>query len=166
MEIAEIKQRLPLAQVLDHYGLKPPDKNIRLHRKYYSQKWAGNQYTGSKAGALKAANTYRLAGNATILASVTIREYATYEGIQADVGEFGYNAQSAAFGSAVSITGGVAGAKAGAAASAFIGAWFGGVGAVPGAVIGGVIRGFGLGVGGSYSGSYLGERAVDYYHGR
>jgi len=40
--------------------------------KYYSQKWGGNQYTGSRAGALKAANTYRLAGNATIIASVAI----------------------------------------------------------------------------------------------
>ena len=30
MEIAELKQRLPLAQVLQHYGLKP-DKHLRLH---------------------------------------------------------------------------------------------------------------------------------------
>jgi DNA primase len=30
MEIAEIKQRLTLARVLQHYGLKP-DKHLRLH---------------------------------------------------------------------------------------------------------------------------------------
>ena len=162
MEIAEIKQRLPLAQVLDHYGLKPPDKNIRLHRKYYSQKWAGNKYTGSKAGALKVANRYRLAGNATILAPVAIRGVATYEGIQANGGEFGYNAQVATASSAGSIAGGITGAKAGAAVGAAIGVWFGGVGAVPGAVIGGFIGG----IGGSLFGDYAGRSAINYYHGR
>ena len=37
MEIAEIKQRLPLAQVLDHYGLKP-DKHLRLHCPFHDDK--------------------------------------------------------------------------------------------------------------------------------
>ncbi|NQZ75960.1 MAG: hypothetical protein HRT61_07595 [Ekhidna sp.] len=37
MEIAEIKQRLPLAQVLDHYGLKP-DKNHRLNCPFHQDK--------------------------------------------------------------------------------------------------------------------------------
>ncbi len=125
-----------------------------------------NQYTGSRAGAVKAANTYRLAGNATIVASVALGGYATYEGIQADGGKFGYNAQMAAASSAGGIVGGLAGAKAGALLGAGVGAWFGGVGAIPGAVIGAVVGGFGLGVGGSYLGGYIGESAVDYYHGR
>ncbi len=37
MEIAEIKQRLPLAQVLDYYGLKP-DKQLRLHCPFHDDK--------------------------------------------------------------------------------------------------------------------------------
>ncbi|MEQ9405825.1 MAG: hypothetical protein RIM99_19695 [Cyclobacteriaceae bacterium] len=125
-----------------------------------------NQYTGSRASALKSANTYKLAGKAVVLGQVALGGYMTYEGYVADGGEFGYNAQRAAVGSAAGIGFGLAGAQAGAAAGAAIGAFFGGVGAVPGAVIGGVIGGFGFGVGGSYLGSYLGESAVDYYHGR
>ncbi|NJN26341.1 MAG: hypothetical protein HC819_10360 [Cyclobacteriaceae bacterium] len=37
MEIQEIKQRLPLAQVLDQYGLKP-DKNHRLNCPWHDDK--------------------------------------------------------------------------------------------------------------------------------
>ncbi|NQZ76086.1 MAG: toprim domain-containing protein [Ekhidna sp.] len=37
MEIAEIKDRLPLAQVLDYYGLKP-DKHLRLHCPFHDDK--------------------------------------------------------------------------------------------------------------------------------
>jgi len=37
MEIQEIKQRLTLAQVLQHYGLKP-DKNLRLHCPFHEDK--------------------------------------------------------------------------------------------------------------------------------
>ena len=37
MEIQEIKERLPLAQVLDHYGLKP-DKHLRLHCPFHPDK--------------------------------------------------------------------------------------------------------------------------------
>ncbi|MEM6816787.1 MAG: CHC2 zinc finger domain-containing protein, partial [Bacteroidota bacterium] len=37
MEIQEIKQRLTLAQVLDHYGLKP-DKNHRLNCPFHTDK--------------------------------------------------------------------------------------------------------------------------------
>ncbi|NQZ75667.1 MAG: toprim domain-containing protein [Ekhidna sp.] len=37
MEIQEIKDRLPLAQVLDHYGLKP-DKHLRLHCPFHDDK--------------------------------------------------------------------------------------------------------------------------------
>src|SRR5690606_10486627 len=37
MEIAEIKQALTLAQVLQHYGLKP-DKHLRLHCPFHDDK--------------------------------------------------------------------------------------------------------------------------------
>lgn len=37
MEITDIKQRLTLAQVLQHYGLKP-DKNLRLHCPFHEDK--------------------------------------------------------------------------------------------------------------------------------
>lgn len=37
MEIQEIKQRLTLARVLQHYGLKP-DKNLRLHCPFHEDK--------------------------------------------------------------------------------------------------------------------------------
>ncbi|WP_158860701.1 RHS repeat-associated core domain-containing protein [Lunatibacter salilacus] len=128
--------------------------------KYYPQRWGGNQHTGSRAGALRAANAYRLAGRATVIGSIGVGAYSTREGYKLDGGEFGYNAQRAAAGSTGSILGGLAGAAAGA----FVGAWVGGVGAIPGAVIGGVVGGFGLGIGGSYVGGQLGEKAVDHLH--
>lgn len=126
--------------------------------KYYT-KMTGrgpNQYTGSRTAALNSAKIYRLAGRATIFVSAGVGVYSTIEGTQADGGEFGYNAQMAAFSSAGSIAGIIAGAKAGAVAGAFIGAWFGGVGVVPGAVIGGFIGG----IAGSIGGGYAGENAV------
>src|SRR5690606_40347585 len=98
------------------------------NEKYYPDSWGGNQYTGSRAGAFKAANTYKLAGRATVFVSAGIGVYSTIEGYQADGGQFGYNAQKAAIGSAGSIAGGIAGAKGGAAVGAAIGVWFGGVG--------------------------------------
>ena len=121
-----------------------------------------NQYTGSRGSALKAANTYKLAGNADVLGQVVLRGYMTYEGYVADGAQFGYNAQRAAASSAGGIVLGLAGAEAGALIGASIGVWFGGIGIFPGAVIGG----FGFGVGGSYLGSHLGESWVDSYHGR
>lgn len=121
-----------------------------------------NQYTGSRTAALKAANRYKLAGRATVFISAGIGVYSTIEGIQQDGGEFGYNAQMAAVGSAGGMVGGIAGAKAGAAIGAGIGVLFGGVGAVPGAVIGGFIGG----IGGGLLGGYAGESAVNYYHDR
>ena len=130
--------------------------------KYYSTNWGGNQYTRSRTGALKAANTYKLAGRAVVVGQVIIGGYSTYEGYVVDGGQFGYNAQRAAASSAGGIVFGVAGAEVGALLGATIGAAFGGVGVFPGAVIGG----FGFGVGGSYLGSYLGESSVDNYHGR
>ena len=134
--------------------------------KYYNTSWGGNQYTGSRAGALKAANNYKLAGRALVVGSVLIGIYETRVGYQMDGGQFGYNAQMAAASSAGSIVGGIAGAEAGALIGASIGACFGGVGAIPGAIIGGVIGGFGLGMAGGYYGGQLGSSAVNYYHGR
>ncbi len=121
-----------------------------------------NQWTGSRAAALKSANTYRLAGRGVIVVSAGIGIYSTIEGYQMDGGEFGYNAQKAAATSTGGIVGGIAGAKIGAGIGAGIGVWFGGVGAVPGAVIGGFIGG----IAGSFTGSYAGEAAVNYYHDR
>lgn len=134
--------------------------------KYYNNSWGGNQYTGSRSGALKAASNYKLAGRATVVGSALIGIYNTRVGYQMDGGQFGYNAQSAAAQTVGGIAGGWAGAQAGAAIGGAIGAWFGGVGAIPGAVIGGVIGGFGLGFYGSQAGSNLGQGAVNYYHGR
>ena len=37
MEISEIKSRLPLKDVLNHYGLKP-DKHLRLHCPFHDDK--------------------------------------------------------------------------------------------------------------------------------
>lgn len=132
----------------------------------YNNSWGGNQYTGSRSGALKAASNFKLAGRATIFGSALIGIYNTRVGYQKDRGQFGYNSQMAAASSMGSIVGGIAGAEAGALIGASFGALFGGVGAIPGAVIGGVIGGFGFGIGGSYVGGYLGGKAVNYYHGR
>jgi hypothetical protein len=137
---------------------------VAKNEKYYSVKWGGNQYTGSRAGALQAARSYRLAGKATVIVSIGIGIYSAREGYKLDGGQFGYNAQIAAAGSAGSILGGIAGVQAGAATGAFVGAWVGGIGAIPGAVVGGVIGGFGLGIVGSFLGGHLGENVVNNLH--
>jgi YD repeat-containing protein len=134
--------------------------------KYYSNSWGGNQYTGGRSGAFKAASNYTFAGRATVIGSALIGIYNTRVGYQMDGCQFGYNAQMAAARSAGSITGGIAGAEAGALTGASIGALFGGFGAIPGAVIGGVIGGFWVGAAGGYYGGKLGGSAVNYYHGR
>ncbi|WP_375585546.1 RHS repeat-associated core domain-containing protein [Cyclobacterium xiamenense] len=134
------------------------------NEKYYSVKWGGNQYTGSRAGALRAAKAYKLAGRFTVALSGLVGVYSTIEGIELDGGQFGYNAQREAAGSTGSILGGIAGVQAGAATGAFVGAWVGGIGAIPGAVVGGVIGGFGLGIVGSFLGGHLGENVVNNLH--
>ncbi|SEJ80818.1 RHS repeat-associated core domain-containing protein, partial [Cyclobacterium xiamenense] len=134
------------------------------NEKYYSVKWGGNQYTGSRAGALQAARSYRLAGKATLIGSLGVGFYLTLKAYQVDGEEFGYNTQRAAAGSAGSILGGLAGAKAGVLIGGAAGSFFGGAGAIPGAVIGGVIGGFGLGMGGSYLGEFASEAAIDQLH--
>ncbi|MFN5867615.1 MAG: RHS repeat domain-containing protein, partial [Candidatus Kapaibacterium sp.] len=134
--------------------------------KYYSNSWGGNQYTGGRFGAFKAASNYKLAGKATLMGSVVLGGYKSLEGYVADGRQFGYNAQMAAVSSAGSVAGGWAGAEAGALIGAEIGVCFGGVGAIPGAVIGGVIGGFGFGMARGYYGGQLGESVVKYFHGR
>jgi RHS repeat-associated protein len=130
--------------------------------KYYPERWGGNQYTGSRAGAFKAANMYKWAGRGTVAVTSVIGGIQTYNGYQMDGGEFGYNAQSAAAQTIGGIGGGVGGAVLGAEIGAGIGVWFGGVGAVPGAIIGGFVGG----IIGGWGGSSLGEGAVNLYHGR
>ncbi|WP_202927936.1 DUF6443 domain-containing protein [Cyclobacterium roseum] len=134
------------------------------NEKYYSARWGGNQYTGSRAGAFRAAKAYGLAGKATLIGSAGIGFYLTLNGYQLDGDKFGYNAQKAAAGSAGSILGGVAGAKAGLLIGGAAGSFFGGIGAIPGAILGGVIGSFGLGLGGSYFGEFVGETAIDQLH--
>lgn len=134
--------------------------------KYYPERWGGNQHTGSRAGAFKAANFYKNARRAAIFVSAGIGIYSTIEGYQADGGQFGYNAKMAAASSVGGIVGGIAGAKAGALIGAGIGAWFWGIGAIHGAVIGGVVGGLGFGLAGGYYGGELGKSAVNSYHGR
>lgn len=142
--------------------VRPGDQWLGKNGKYYNNSWGGNQYTGGRSGAFKAASAYKWAGRATVGVSVLIGVAETVNGYQMDGGQFDYNAQSAAFGTTGSLLGGWAGAEAGAAAGAAIGVWFGGVGAVPGAIIGGFIGGFC----GGYFGGNIGSGAVNYYHGR
>jgi hypothetical protein len=130
--------------------------------KYYSNTWGGNQYTGSRSGAYKAAAGYRNLGRVATVGTVVLGGIQIYNGYQTDGGTFGYNSQSATASTVGGLAGGWLGAKGGAAAGAAIGVWFGGVGAIPGAVIGGLIGG----IGGGLIGSSIGESSVNYYHGR
>jgi len=138
------------------------DRWLGSNGKYYSKNWGGNQYTGSRAGAFKAAAGYQTLGRVAVAGTVVIGGIAVYNGYQQDGGQFGYNAQSAAASTTGGIVGGWAGAEGGAAVGAAIGVWFGGVGAIPGAVIGGLIGG----IGGGLIGTSIGESSVNYYHGR
>lgn len=143
-------------------AVAPGNQWLGKNGKYYNSSWGGNQYTGSRSGAYRAAGMYKWAGRGTVVASVLVGGVETYRGYQMDGGQFGYNAQRAAASSAGGLVGGLAGAKVGASAGAAVGVWFGGVGAVPGAIIGGFVGGL---VGG-YTGSNVGERSINYYHGR
>ena len=62
--------------------------------RYYNNSWGGNQYTGSRSGAYKAAGMYKWAGRSTIIASVLVGGMEAYRGYQMDGGQFGYNAQN------------------------------------------------------------------------
>ena len=142
--------------------VSPGDMWLGNNGKYYSNTWGGNQYTGSHAGAFKAAGMYKMAGRANVAATVIIGGVSVYNGYQQDGGQFGYNANRAGAAATGGIIGDWAGAEAGAAIGAGIGVWFGGVGAVPGATIGGAIGG----LVGSLTGNAVGAEAVDYYYGR
>ncbi len=141
---------------------RPGNQWLGKNGKYYNNSWGGNQYTGGRSGAFKAASNYKLAGRATVIATAIIGGIETYNGYQMDGGQFGYNAQSAAGQTVGGIGGGIGGAALGAEIGAGIGVWFGGVGAIPGAIIGGFIGGFG----GGYLGGNVGGGVVNYYHGR
>ena len=140
----------------------PGNQWLGNNGKYYNNSWGGNQYTGGRSGAFEAAKNYKWAGKAVLGVTAIIGVVETYHGYQADGGEFGYNAQSAAVQTVGGIGGGIGGAALGAKVGAGIGVWFGGVGAIPGAIIGGFVGGF---VGGSW-GSSAGQGAVNLYHRR
>ncbi|MBU1009474.1 MAG: hypothetical protein KKD74_04985, partial [Bacteroidetes bacterium] len=138
------------------------DQWLGNNGKYYNKSWGGNQYTGSRSGAIAASNTYKWAGRATVGAIVIIGGIQVYNGYQMDRGQFGYNANLAGASATGSIVGGWAGAKAGASIGFGIGVWIGGAGAIPCTIIGGFVGG----LIGSFSGSYIGESSVNYYYGR
>ena len=129
----------------------PGNQWLGKNGKYYNSSWGGNQYTGGRSGAYKAAGMYKWAGRTTAIASVLVGGVETYKGYQMDGGTFGYNAQKAAVSSAGGLVGGLAGAKVGASAGGAVGVWFGGF-------VGGLV--------GGYAGSNVGERSINYYHGR
>jgi len=139
--------------------VRPGDQWLGKNGKYYNNSWWGNQFTGSRSGAFKAASNYKWAGRATIGVSALIGVSETVNGYQMDGGQFGYNAQSAAFGTTGSLIGGWAGAKAGAFSLGIVGGMIGGPpGSTIGIVVGGFIGGFG--------GGYIGGSSVSYFHGR
>ncbi|WP_373733272.1 hypothetical protein [Bacteroides heparinolyticus] len=130
--------------------------------KYYSRSWGGNQWTGSRAGALEAARMYKWAGRVNVAATVIIGGVAVYNGYQKDGEQFGYNANRAGASVIGGLLGGWTGAEVGAVIGAGVGVWFGGIGAVPGAIIGGFVGG----LVGTFTGSAVGGVAVDYYYDR
>src|SRR5690625_3915382 len=143
-------------------AVRPGNQWLGKNGKYYSNSWGGNQYTGGRSGAFKAAGFYKWAGRGVVGVTAVIGGIETYNGYQMDGGHFGYNANSAVAGAAGGIIGGWAGAEVGAAIGAGFGALFGGVGAVPGAVIGGFIGGW---IGGNV-GVNAGQGSVNWYYRR
>ena len=143
-------------------AVTPGDQWLGNNGKYYNKSWGGNQYTGSRSGAIAASNTYKWAGRATVFATVIIGGIQVYTGFQEDGGQFGYNANLAGASATGSIVGGWAGAEAGIYIGGSFGALFGGVGAVPGAIIGGFVGG----IVGSLTGNMVGEIGVNSYYGR
>ncbi|WP_370033546.1 RHS repeat-associated core domain-containing protein [Flavobacterium sp. 28YEA47A] len=138
----------------------PKNQWLGKNGKYYKSSWGGNQYTGSRSGALKAANNYKWAGRGALLGSLVVGGINIHNGYQQDGGRFGYNSQVATGNTAGSLAGGWAGAEIGASIGAALGASFFGVGAVPGAIVGAFIGG----LIGSSSGGYIGEQAVKSYY--
>lgn len=104
--------------------VRPGDQWLGKNGKYYNNSWGGNQYTGGRSGAFKAASTYKWAGIGTVIATGIIGGIEVYNGYQKDGGKFGYNANNAAAQTIGGIAGGLAGAEAGAAIGAGIGVFF------------------------------------------
>ena len=142
--------------------MRPGNQWLGKNGKYNNNTWGGNGSTGSRAGAFKAASSYKWAGRATVVVSGVIGTIETYNGYQMDGDHFGYNAQSAAAQTVGGIAGGWAGAEAGAAIGAGIGVWFFGAGAIPGAIIGGFFGGL---IGGNV-GSSVGQSTINWHRGR
>lgn len=143
-------------------AVAPGNQWLGQNGRYYNTSWGGNQYTGSRSAALRAASIYKWAARSAGFASVLIGGVETYRGYQIDGGQFGYNAQSAAAQTIGGIGGGIGGAALGAKVGAGFGALFWGVGAVPGAIVGGFIGGY---LGGEL-GSGAGQGSVNLYHKR
>ncbi|UBM60048.1 hypothetical protein LAG90_05235 [Marinilongibacter aquaticus] len=140
----------------------PSNQWLGKNGKYYDKLWGGNQYTGSRLGALRAASRYKVAGSVTMLATAIIGGVETYNGYQVDGGRFGYNAQIAAAQTVGGIGGGIGGATLGAQIGGALGAFFFGAGAVSGAILGGFVGGW---IGGEV-GSSTGKGAVNFYHNK
>lgn len=133
--------------------------------KYYNSSWGGNQYTGGRSGAYRAAGMYKWAGKATTTASVVVGVIEIYRGYQMDGGTLGYNAQLASGKMAGALAGAWLGAKAGSLAGGAVGSALFGAGAIPGALIGGISGVIGGFAGGYYGPEWAGQ-AVNHYHGR
>ena len=119
--------------------------------KYYERSWGGNQYTGSRAGALKAAKLYRGAGwVTTVIGGGIDLSIGIYEDSRANNGvlTLGYHTGEAAMG----LAGSIGGAAIGTAIGSTLGGVFGvGVGAIPGSVVGGIA--------GTWIGGWIGNDA-------
>ena len=119
--------------------------------KYYERSWGGNQYTGSRAGALKAAKLYRGAGwVTTVIGGGIDLSIGIYEDSRANNGvlTIGYHTGEAAMG----LAGSIGGAAIGTAIGSTLGGVFGvGVGAIPGSVVGGIA--------GTWIGGWIGNDA-------
>jgi RHS repeat-associated protein len=118
--------------------------------KYYKKTWGGNQWTGARSGALKAAKLYKGAG---IVVTVLGGAVEIGNGLYQDDWQIGYNTQKAMAG----VAGSAGGATLGAWIGGIIGTPLAGVGAIPGAVVGGIVGGWI----GSWGGGYAGEAIYD-----
>ena len=91
-------------------------------------------------GAQKHLGLSKKLGGAASLAAGSIH---VAQGVEADGGTFGYNAQLATSEVAGGMAGAWGGAIVGAKGGAIIGVWFGGIGAPIGAAVGGIVVGWG-----------------------
>ena len=68
---------------LGETAVTPGSQWLGNNGKYYSKSWGGNQYTGSRAGALNASKAYRIAGRLTFAAGAFISGYEGYNHLRA-----------------------------------------------------------------------------------